>query len=195
MKPQRILHFAIFASGNGTNAEKIWEYFKQNKRIVPNLLLCNNPGAGVLNIAQRYGIPSVIMEKTRFQQGDAYLPELKNAGTDLLILSGFLWQVPLSLIKAYPGRIINIHPALLPKYGGKGMYGMHVHQAVIHNGEKESGITIHLVDEQYDHGEQLFQCRCAVKPEDTPDTLAQRIHKLEHAHFAEEIEKYALRLL
>ena len=180
---------AIFASGAGSNSQKIIDRFRDNSSIKIALVVSNNPGAGVVKIAQNENIPSLIIEKEKFFRGDAYLTELKKMEIDWIILAGFLWKIPSLFIKAYPGRIINIHPALLPKYGGNGMYGHYVHEAVIANKETESGISIHYVDELYDHGPVIFQAKCPVLPEDTPDSLAQKIHVLEHRHYAGVIEK------
>lgn len=183
---------AIFASGAGSNAEKIIEHFASLKNFSPvriALIVCNKPGAGVLKIAAAYDIPTLIIEKEKFFLGNGYADELKAAGIDFIVLAGFLWKIPSSLIKAYPKKIVNIHPALLPKYGGKGMYGKFVHEAVIAHNEKQSGITIHYVDEVYDHGDIIFQAQCPVLAGDTPETLAQRIHVLEHQHYPEIIEK------
>lgn len=188
---------AVFASGAGSNAQKIIDHFRsadltptlskrdgfQNPKVQIALIVCNKPGAGVLRIAENENIPSLLVEKEKFFRGNAYTDELKAAGIDWIVLAGFLWKIPASLIRAFPGKIINIHPALLPKYGGKGMFGQHVHQAVIDNKEKESGITIHYVDELYDHGQIIFQATCPVKEDDTAESLAQRIHILEHAHY------------
>jgi len=176
-------HVAIFASGAGSNAGKIIEYLKGHQQISVSLIVCNKPGAGVLSIAEKAGIPTLMIEKEPFFRGNAYLDELKAHHIDFIILAGFLWKIPAALVKAFPSKIINIHPALLPKYGGKGMYGSHVHEAVIANKEKESGITIHYVDEQYDHGSTIFQAYCSIGPDDTPDSLATKIHALEHQHF------------
>ena len=186
---------AIFASGAGSNAEKIIQYFADAekkdeffaKKIA--LIVCNKPTAGVLNIAEANKIPSLIIEKEKFFRGNSYVEELKNAGIDFIVLAGFLWKIPSLLISAFPRKIVNIHPALLPKYGGKGMYGMHVHEAVIANKEKESGITIHYVDDQYDHGDIIFQARCPVLDDDTPEKLANRIHSLEHENYPVIIDK------
>jgi phosphoribosylglycinamide formyltransferase-1 len=142
----------------------------------------------VLKIAEKENISFILIEKERFFRGDAYVSELKNAGIDFMVLAGFLWKLPSGLIKAFQQRIVNIHPALLPKYGGKGMYGHHVHQSVIDNKEKESGISIHYVDELYDHGKIIFQAKCPVLPDDTVESLAQRIHQLEHKHYPRIIE-------
>jgi len=183
------IHIAIFASGAGSNARKIIEYF-ENKglRIKVSLIVCNVPGAGVLDIAEEKGIPSLMINKSDFA-ANGYVESLKNAGIDFIVLAGFLWKVPEVLVRAYPKAIINIHPALLPKYGGKGMYGARVHEAVIAAGEKESGITIHWVNEHYDEGAIIFQAKCSIDANDTADTLANKIHALEHAHFATTIEK------
>jgi formyltetrahydrofolate-dependent phosphoribosylglycinamide formyltransferase len=185
-KPQSpVTHIAIFASGAGSNAQQIINRFANHPAIKVALIVCNKPGAGVLNIASSHSIPSVIIEKDRFFKSDAYIPELQKHHIDFIVLAGFLWKVPAALIAAYPQKIINIHPALLPNYGGKGMYGHFVHEAVIANKEKQSGITIHYVDEQYDHGQTIMQATCEVTGGDTPETLAQKIHELEHRHFPE----------
>ena len=183
------IHIAIFASGAGTNARKIIEYF-ENKglRIKVSLIVCNVPGAGVLEIAKEKGIPSLIINKTDFT-ATGYVESLQNADINFIVLAGFLWKVPEVLVRAYPKAIINIHPALLPNYGGKGMYGARVHEAVITAKEKESGITIHWVNEHYDEGAIIFQAKCPIDANDTADTLANKIHALEHAHFAPTIEK------
>jgi formyltetrahydrofolate-dependent phosphoribosylglycinamide formyltransferase len=183
------VHIAIFASGAGSNARKIIEYF-ENKglRIKVSLIVCNVPGAGVLEIAEEKGIPSLMINKTEFS-ANGYVESLKNAGIDFIVLAGFLWKVPKVLVRAYPKAIINIHPALLPKYGGKGMYGARVHEAVIAAGDKESGITIHWVNENYDEGAIIFQAKCSIDASDTPTSLANKIHSLEHVHFATTIEK------
>ncbi len=182
-------HIAIFASGTGTNARKIIDHFKNHSDIKIALIVSNKPDAGVLKIAKEFQIPNLIIEKEKFFRGDAYLSELKSAQINFIVLAGFLWKIPSALIAAYPNKIINIHPALLPKYGGKGMYGHFVHEAVIQSKEKESGITIHYVDDKYDHGSIIFQTTCPVLINDTGDDLANRIHVLEHEHFAKIIEE------
>lgn len=179
----------IFASGAGSNALQIINYFRDSKEVSIALIVCNRPGAGVLSIAEKENIPVLMIEKERFFRGDGYVMELQRAKTSLVVLAGFLWKIPQSLINAFPRRIINIHPALLPKYGGKGMYGAYVHQSVLSAGEVESGITIHYVDEQYDNGDIIFQTACPVLEGDTPEILAQRIHQLEHAHYPRVIEE------
>lgn len=181
---------AIFASGAGSNAKQIIEYFKTRQAIgVVNLIVCNKPDAGVLEIAKKYSIETLLIEKDLFFNSDTYIYALRDRNINFIVLAGFLWKVPVQLIKAFPDKIINIHPALLPKYGGKGMYGNKVHTAVINAGEKESGITIHYVDELYDHGKIILQATCAVNSEDNAETLAAKIHILEHEHFAPAIEK------
>lgn len=179
---------AIFASGTGSNAQKIIDHFRENSFVKVVLVVCNNPHAGVLNIAAREGIPVLLIEKKKFNE-TGYVKEIKKTGADLLILAGFLWKVPPVLIRNFPHHIINIHPALLPGFGGKGMYGNAVHTAVIKAGKKESGITIHYVDEEYDHGAVIFQATCAVDKEDTPESLAEKVHALEHHYFPLKIEE------
>ncbi len=194
------IHIAIFASGAGTNARKIIEYFEKrtagssvnatgakSAAIKVSLIVCNVPGAGVLEIAKEKGIPSLIINKTDFN-ATGYVESLQNADINFIVLAGFLWKVPEVLVRAYPKAIINIHPALLPNYGGKGMYGARVHEAVIAAGEKQSGITIHWVNEHYDEGAIIFQAKCSIDANDTADTLANKIHALEHAHYAPTIE-------
>ena len=143
----------------------------------------------MLAIAAEEHIPVLLIEKEKFSSGNGYAEELKEKEIDMIVLAGFLWKIPAALIKAFPHRIINIHPALLPGYGGKGMYGLHVHQAVIDNKEKESGISIHYVDEIYDHGQVIFQAKCPILQHETAESLAQRIHKLEHEHYPRIIER------
>ena len=186
-----MIRIAIFASGTGTNAQKIIQYFRSNETISVHLVVSNKPSAGVVKIAHMAEIPVLIIDKEEFFHGSAYVPELRNRRIDFLVLAGFLWKIPDALIQAYPNAIINIHPALLPKFGGKGMYGMKVHEAVIQAGEKESGITIHYVDEHYDNGDIIFQEKCAIDPDDTPEALAEKIHKLEHQHLPRVVEQVA----
>lgn len=198
-KKQTPISVAIFASGAGSNAEKIIKHALLSSNVDTgifkvDLVLCNKPGAGVLQIAAKYNIDTLIIDKERFFHGDGYIDTLKDRGIQFIVLAGFLWKVPVSLIKAYPEKIVNIHPALLPKYGGKGMYGSKVHEAVIAAGDKESGISIHYVDELYDHGSVIFQASCDVAEQDTPETLAQKIHSLEHKHFPEVIEGLLLQM-
>ncbi|RYZ23439.1 MAG: phosphoribosylglycinamide formyltransferase [Chitinophagaceae bacterium] len=187
--PRPKTRIAIFASGNGSNAQRLIDHFKEHPYIEVVLVVCNKPGAGVVARAGAAALPVLLITRERFLQGDAYLPELRAQGVGFIVLAGFLWKVPALLVEAYPRRIVNLHPALLPAYGGKGMWGHHVHAAVLAAGEAESGITIHYVDEHYDHGDHLFQARCPVAPGDTPDTLAARIHELEHRWLPEIVER------
>ncbi len=183
---------AIFASGAGSNAQKIIHHFRNHPLIEVSLIVCNKPGAGILDIARQENIPFIIIDKEKFFRGDAYTGELKEAGIGFLVLAGFLWKIPARLIAAYPQKIINIHPALLPAYGGKGMYGAFVHEAIKKSGDTETGITIHYVDEQYDHGNIILQVKCPVLPTDTPELIAAKVHILEHAHYPATIEKLLL---
>lgn len=180
---------AIFASGAGSNAHNIIQYFKGSNTIDIGLIVCNKPGAGVLGIAQSHQIPTLLIEKERFYNGDAYLPVLQQYQIGFIVLAGFLWKVPQLLVSEYHHKIVNIHPALLPKFGGKGMYGDKVHQAVLMAGEIESGITIHLVNELYDEGAIVFAASCPVERGDTAQTLANKIHTLEYAHYPRIIEQ------
>lgn len=187
--PKRI---AIFGSGNGTNAQRITEYFADKPAVEVNTIITNKKDAYIVQRAENLGIDWSYFSRHDFFETDNVLNYLKQRNIDYVILAGFLWLVPQNLLSAYPKRIINIHPALLPKYGGKGMYGERVHEAVIAAHEKESGITIHYVDEHYDRGATIFQARCTIVPNDNPDTLAQKIHKLEYEHFPAVIEKVVL---
>jgi phosphoribosylglycinamide formyltransferase-1 len=180
---------AIFSSGTGSNAARIIDRFRHHPTIKVSLIVCNKPGAGILGIAEREGIPVLLIEKEVFFRGGAYVAELRDSKIDFLVLAGFLWKIPAALVQAYRGRIINIHPALLPKYGGKGMYGRYVHEAVIGAKDRETGITIHYVDELYDHGQAIFQAQVSVEPDDTPESLAKKVQQLEHEHFPRVIEE------
>lgn len=184
-----MIHIAIFASGTGSNAHKIINHFRNHPTIRVSLIVSNKAVAGVLNIAQTEQINTLVINRERFFKGDAYVDELKTASIDWIILAGFLWRVPLTLIHAFPDRIINIHPALLPKYGGKGMYGHFVHEAVLAAGERESGITIHYVDEHFDHGATIFQASCTLDDTDDAISIAQKVQVLEHQHYPQVIEK------
>lgn len=183
---------AIFASGGGSNAEKIMTYFKGHPEISVALVVCNNRNAGVINIAQNNAIEVLLIDNGFAKKPQELIETLHKKGINWLILAGFLRKMPSELINLYKNRIINIHPALLPHYGGKGMYGHFVHEAVINNHDAESGITIHYVDEQYDHGATIFQARCPVMDDDTPEALAKRVLALEHANFAKVIEREIL---
>ena len=187
--PHDMQRIAIFASGTGTNAARIIDAFRGKETVGVALVVCNNPSAGVLDIASSEEIPVLLLDRTRFLKGDGYLDDLRKADIDWLVLAGFLWKMPPVLVDAYRDRIVNIHPALLPRHGGKGMYGKHVHEAVLKAGDRETGITIHLVDERYDHGRTLFQARTPVEDGDTPETLARKVRTLEHLHYPEVIEK------
>lgn len=177
----------IFASGAGSNAQAIIEYFKKNPVAKVALIVCNKPGAGVIRIAEEKGIPVLMIDKAFVKEGKL-LPELIKYDPSLIVLAGFLWKVPDEVVAHFQDRIINIHPALLPKYGGKNMYGNHVHEAVIAAKEKESGITIHYVNEVYDEGRIILQARCTVCDTDHAASLAQNIHKLEHYFFPRTLE-------
>ena len=182
-------HLAILASGSGTNAENIVKYFKGHAHIEVKKILSNKKEAYVHTRAKKLNIPSSSFTRDDFKDS-SFVDQFNH--TDYIILAGFLWLIPEYLIKAFPNRIINIHPALLPKFGGKGMYGMHVHEAVIDSGEKESGITIHLVNEEYDKGRILHQSKCVVDDSDSAEDLAEKIHALEYKHFPRVIEEYIL---
>ncbi len=182
-------HIAVFASGSGSNARKLIEHFKHSSLAKVTLVVCNKPGAGVLDIAQEHGVEQVLITRQSFYGNDDFLSFLREKQIDFVVLAGFLWLAPEWLVKAFAGRIVNIHPALLPKYGGKGMYGMHVHEAVIAAGEKESGITIHHVDEHFDEGATIFQASCPIEPGDTAADLAKKVQVLEHRYFPEVVEK------
>ena len=186
---KKIINLAIFASGTGTNAQKIIDHFRHHPSIKVSLMISNKSTAGALSIARKETIEELVIDKEKFFRGNGYVDELKAHQIDFIILAGFLWKLPSKLVHAWHRRIINIHPALLPKYGGKGLYGHHVHEAVIKEGETESGITIHYVDEVYDHGEHIFQEKVIIEPGDTPATLAKKIQALEHLHFPRIIEK------
>lgn len=184
---------AVFASGSGSNAENIIRHFSDHPRIRVTCVCTNRADAYVIERSKRLEVPVYVFNKQMFTETGEVLGYLREQRIDWIVLAGFLWLVPASLIEAYPDRIINIHPALLPAYGGKGMYGDHVHRAVIANGEQESGITIHLVNREYDRGATIFQARCAVNADDTPELLAARIHELEYRYFPEVIEKEVTR--
>lgn len=179
---------SIFVSGNGTNLQRIAEYFKGNPEVEIANVVCNNPQAYAIERAKILGIPVRMITKAEFNSPE-FTREMAELQLDLIVLAGFLWKIPASLIQAYPHRIVNIHPALLPKYGGKGFYGEHVHEAVVAAKEAFSGITIHYVNEIYDNGEIVLQAYTALEPGETPDSLAAKIHKLEQAYFPVAIEQ------
>lgn len=180
---------AVFASGSGTNFQQICEYFNQkNNDIKIELLIVNKKNAYVLERAKQLNVKSVYFNREDFYSSDKVVECLKENQIDFIVLAGFLWLIPDNILKEYPNKIINIHPALLPKYGGKGMHGHHVHEAVIAAKEPESGITIHYVNEKYDEGNIIFQAKCSITPEDTADSLAEKIHLLEKEHFPKVID-------
>ena len=187
-----MFRIAILASGSGTNAEEIFKHFQHHATIEVVLLLSNNPQAYVLERAKKFGVPSKVFTRSEFRESEEVLIWLQKRSVTHIVLAGFMWLVPDYLVKSYPHHIINIHPALLPKFGGKGMYGMHVHEAVKVAGEKETGITIHEVNERYDEGKILFQARCPINREDTPERIAEKVHALEHAHYPGVIEEWIL---
>ena len=182
---------AIFASGSGSNAEAIAHYLTDRTDVEISLILTNNPEAGVIQRARRLHIPVVVFDRKTFYNSDRIIELLLNQKIDLVVLAGFMMLIPEKLVQTFPRRILNIHPALLPKYGGKGMYGHFVHEAVVAEGEAESGITIHFVNEVYDEGEIIFQATCALSPTDTPDDVARKVQVLEHEHFPRVVEQVA----
>jgi len=187
------VRIALFASGSGSNAEKIAHYFESHSSIEVGLMLSNKKDAGVFERMEKFpAVASYYLSNKDFRDGDSVLKKLSKKHIDFIVLAGFLLKVPENLIKAYPKRIINIHPALLPKYGGKGMYGHFVHDAIIKNGEKESGITIHEVNEAYDEGTIIFQASCQITSDMNADQLAAKVQQLEHQHFPKVIEEYIL---
>lgn len=188
-KMKKEINIAIFGSGNGSNAQRISEYFTDNKEIKIATFVTNKKDAYIIERAKNLEIPCRIFDRNDFYHSDNVIDYLKEMQIDIVVLAGFLWLVPENILQSYPRRVINIHPALLPLYGGKGMYGMNVHRAVIDNKEVESGITIHFVDEKYDEGTTIFQAKCNITPDDTAETLAQKIHLLEYEHFPKVIEQ------
>jgi len=186
------IKLAIFASGSGTNAENIIKHFSNHPTCKVSLILSNKKNAYVLERAKRFKIPFVIFDRDQLENSTFVDDIMSSYNINYIILAGFLLKIPDRLLNKYPKKIINIHPALLPKYGGKGMHGMNVHSAVINDGETESGITIHLVNNEYDKGTIIFQAKCNVEKEDTPETLATKIHQLEQQYFPEVIEQYIL---
>jgi phosphoribosylglycinamide formyltransferase-1 len=186
MKTKRMV---VFASGNGTNFHNIALYFVDKKHIQIALLIGNKSDAFVFERAKEWHIPSLLIDRESFYQTNKILNVLKEINPDLIVLSGFLWLIPENIIKAFSQKIINIHPALLPKYGGKGMYGMHVHRAVANNKEKETGISIHYVNKEYDKGDLILQAKCKLTPKDTPEIIAEKVHQLEYTYFPATIEK------
>jgi phosphoribosylglycinamide formyltransferase-1 len=183
---------AILASGSGTNAEAIIKYFQGHPSITVSLVLSNNPNAAVLERAKKFGIPAKVFTKEEFKDSDVVVQWLKDYKITHVVLAGFLWLIPDNLLRAFPDRIINIHPALLPKHGGKGMYGLKVHEAVKQAGDIETGITIHFVNAHYDEGKILFQASCGVESHFTPQQIAKCVHQLEWEHYPKVIENWVL---
>lgn len=181
---------AIFASGSGSNAQKIIEYFSTSKEVVVDSLWSNNENAYALIRAEKLGVETFTFESDEFYRSNEILDRLYDHRIDMIVLAGFLWLVPRNLTELF--TVVNIHPALLPKYGGKGMYGINVHKAVLASKDKESGITIHRVNQNYDEGDIIFQATCPIVSGDTPETLAARIHELEHQHYPRVIEEILL---
>jgi phosphoribosylglycinamide formyltransferase-1 len=174
---------AILASGSGSNAQRIAEYFEENSEVEISIILSNKKDAYVLERAKKLGIPAMVFGRSDFYETDKIVDLLRQKQIDLVVLAGFLWLIPANLLAAYRNRIVNIHPALLPKYGGKGMFGSHVHEAVVTNREQWSGITIHHVNERYDEGDIIFQAKCKIDITDTPEDVANKVHALEYEHF------------
>lgn len=187
-------NIAIFASGSGTNAENIINYFKENDEVTIKLVVSNKSDAFVLERAKRLNVSSAICPKADWITGEKILDLMKENEIDFIVLAGFLLKVPHILVEAYPQRIVNIHPALLPKHGGKSMYGNKVHEAVVADGDKESGITIHFIDEHYDQGQTIYQAKCEVLPTDTPEDVATKVHALEYKWFPLIIERVVSKL-
>ena len=188
------IRLAIFASGSGTNAEAIMQYFQHHPQIQVAILLSNNLNAFALERAKKYNVPSNVFDKQQFRESDEVLNWLNEFEVTHIVLAGFLWLLPEHLIRAYPNKIINIHPSLLPKFGGKGMYGMKVHEAVKASGESESGITIHLVNAHYDDGKILLQSSCKISPTDSAQEIASKVYELEYSNYPKTIEQWALTL-
>ncbi len=184
-----MVNLAIFVSGNGTNCENIIRYFREDREVKVSLVVSNKSDAFALQRAAKYGVPSKVLTKTEFNEEQIIMPLLRENQIDYIILAGFLFLIPAFLIKQYEHKIINIHPALLPKFGGKGMYGIHVHEAVKAAGETETGITIHYVNEKYDSGDIIAQFKTAVSPEDTAETIAEKVHELEQKYFPQVIRE------
>lgn len=180
----------IFASGSGSNAEQIVRYFREKKTATVSAVFCNNPQAGVIDRMRSLYVPVYLFNKQELYHSSAVLNELQKLEADIIVLAGFLWLFPPSILKAFPDRVVNIHPSLLPKFGGKGMYGARVHQAVVDAKENQSGITIHLVNEEYDKGRILFQATVEISKEETAESLAHKIHLLEYKHFPSVIEAF-----
>ncbi|GAB2546570.1 phosphoribosylglycinamide formyltransferase [Rufibacter soli] len=181
-------NIVIFASGSGSNAQRLLEHFEHHPHIQIVALFSNNPDAYALQRAQKFGVPTAVFDRPMLKSGEVQ-QQVETYRPDLIVLAGFLWLLPAAFVQAFPNKIINIHPALLPKFGGKGMHGQHVHQAVLEANEVETGITIHYVNEHYDEGAPIFQDRCPVEPQDTAETIAARVLTLEHQHLPRVVEE------
>ena len=182
-------NIALFASGNGTNVQRIAEYFAESEDVCIKLIVCNKATAYVMERAKNLKINTLLIDKAMFYESDEVVKILQKLEINLIVLAGFLWLIPDNLIQAFPQKIINIHPALLPKYGGKGMYGMHVHSAVVANKEQFSGISVHYVNQNYDEGDIIFQKKCAISSEDTAEDVAKKVHELEYIYYPEIIKQ------
>lgn len=182
-------HLVIFASGNGSNAENLIRFFQDHERVRVVQVLTNNPRAKVIERCNNLNISCLCFNRTAFSKTDDVLDHLKMVNPDLIVLAGFLWKIPENMVKAFPNKIVNIHPALLPKFGGKGMYGVHVHKAVKVAGEVETGISIHYVNEQYDEGAIIFQAKCELAKTDSVEDIASKIHELEMKYFPKVVEE------
>ena len=180
-------HIIIFASGAGTNARAIMQYFRHYPDVKIEAIICNKPKAGVIDVAQEFQVPYYLITRKDLYETDNVLNLLQRPETDLIVLAGFLWLIPENILQAFPGKIINIHPALLPSHGGAGMYGKKVHESVIHAKDQETGITIHYLNEKYDEGKVILQKNVAVEPDDTAESIAKKVHELEHAWYPKTI--------
>ncbi|WP_142603489.1 phosphoribosylglycinamide formyltransferase [Solitalea koreensis] len=189
-----VKRIAIFASGSGSNAQKIIEHFKKNPEVEVSIVLANRPDAYVLQRADNFEIPTHVFDREEFTTSDSVVNLLTNLNIDLVVLAGFLWLIPTNMIEAFPNRIVNIHPALLPKFGGKGMYGMKVHKAVLNAGENESGITIHYVNAEFDEGEIIYQAKYKIEKGDDVDMIAYKGQQLEHQYYPKVIENLLKKL-
>lgn len=187
-------HIAIFATGGGSNAQKIIEHFENHPKVKVSLIISNKKNAGVLERAAVKNIPTLIINREEFYQTENILQKLDTFQIDFIVLAGFLWLIPTYLVKSYVNKVVNIHPALLPKYGGKGMYGMNVHRAVHAAKEAESGMTIHYVNEHYDEGNIIFQAKCTLQSSDSPEDIAKKVLQLEHQHYSKVIERLILEI-
>jgi len=188
-----MINLAVFASGSGSNALSLMQYLQNDSQCQVCLVVCNNPEAGVLKHAEKYQIPVLMLTRQNFKEQSFVLNQLADYKVDKIVLAGFLWLIPAFLIQHFRGKMINLHPSLLPKYGGKGMYGMHVHQAVFDNNEKESGITLHEVNEEFDKGKILFQAKFSITKADSVDSIFQKIRNLEASYFSVFVKAWSIK--